>query len=432
MKPASKSSGWARPIAIGLFLTAVLVVLLMAGYLPRRERERNLVRAAAEVTSDIPEVTVARAERSPALGDIILPGNVTPFTEALINARASGYIKRRLVDIGDRVTQGQLLAEIDSPELDQQVRQAEAGVSQAKAAMAGAEQLLRQAKARLNLARITAERWRVLVQKGVVSRQEADQRDADLEAQQAAVDSAQETVKAADDNVRASEANLRRLVEMQTFEKVTAPFAGIITARNVDIGSLIPASGGPPLFRIAQTERLRIMVDVPQTSAAFVRVGGSAEVTLQELPGRVFRGVISRTANALESGSRTLPTEVEVDNPTGILLPNMYAQVRLLKVGAASAALIPGDALIVRPNGTQVAVVGADNRVHFQLIDVGRDFGASTEVRAGLNGDEMVVVNATDDVREGARVKPLLRAPAASSRSSGDAEEGGGGAKKKQ
>jgi RND family efflux transporter MFP subunit len=302
-----------------------------------------------------------------------------------------------------------LLAEIDSPELDEQVRQAEAGVSQTKAALVGAEKLLRQAEARRNLARVTAERWRVLVQKGVVSRQEADQRDADLEAQQAAVESAQASVKAAEDNVRASEANLRRLAEMQGFEKVTAPFAGIITARNVDIGSLIPASGGTPLFRMAQIDRLRIMVDVPQTSAAFVRVGGAAEVTLQELPGRRFTGRISRTANALEASTRTLPTEVEVANPQGILLPNMFAQVRLLKVGAAPAALIPGDALIVRPNGTQVAIVTAGNRIHFQPIEVGRDFGQVTEVRAGLSGDEVVVVNATDDVREGAQVKPLMR-----------------------
>jgi RND family efflux transporter MFP subunit len=273
---------------------------------------------------------------------------------------------------------------------------------------------LRQAEARLNLAKVTAERWQVLAQKGVVSRQEYDQRSADLEAQQAIVESSQASVKAASDNVLASEANLRRLAEMQGFEKLTAPFAGIITARNVEVGSLIPAGGGPPLFRIAQIDRLRIVVDVPQSSAAIVRVGGPAEVTMQELPGRRFAGHVSRTANALEPGTRTLPTEVELANPEGVLLPNMYAQVRLLKVGAAPAALIPGDALIVRPNGTQVAVVAAGNRIHFQPIEVGRDFGETTEVRAGLNGDEVLVVNATDDVREGVVVKPLMRGAAGS------------------
>ena len=357
MKSAGESSGWARPTLALLAVAAILVILWIAGYLPRRDRERTLVRATEELKTELPQVTVARVERSPALGDLTLPGNVTPMTEALINARATGYIKRRLVDIGDRVSGGQLLAEIDSPDLDQQVLQAEAGVSQAKAGLSGAEYQLRQAVARLNLARVTAERWKILVQKGVVSRQESDQRDADLEAQQAAVDSAQAAIKAAQDSVSASQANLRRLVEMQVFEKVTAPFSGIITARNVEVGSLIPSSGGSSLFRIADIGRLRITVDVPQTSAAYVRVGGPAEVTLQEIPGRTFLGRISRTANSLDASTRTLPTEVEVANPNGVLLPNMFAQVKLLKVGAASAALIPGDALIVRSNGTQVAVV---------------------------------------------------------------------------
>jgi RND family efflux transporter MFP subunit len=410
-----KSSGWARAALAVLSVAALLVILWFAGYLPRRDRERSLVRATEELKTDLPQVTVERVQRSPALGDLTLPGNVTPVTEALINARATGYIKRRLVDIGDRVSKGQLLAEIDSPELDQQVLQAESGVSQAKAALSGAEFQLRQAQARLNLARVTADRWKILVQKGVVSRQESDQRDADLEAQQAAVDSAQAAIKAAQDNVSASQANLRRLVEMQAFEKVAAPFSGIVTARNVELGSLIPASGGAPLFRIAEMGTLRITVDVPQTSAAYVRVGGAAEVTLQEIPGRTFRGKISRTANALDAGTRTLPTEVEVGNPNGILLPNMFAQVKLLKVGAASTALIPGDALIVRSNGTQVAVVTEGDRIHFQAIEVGRDFGQSTEVRAGLTGDEWVVVNPTDDVREGARVKPVARAAAVKS-----------------
>jgi RND family efflux transporter MFP subunit len=415
MKSAGSSSGWVRPALAALVVAATLIVLWFVGYLPRRDRERTLVRATDELKTEISQVTVERAQRSPALGYLTLPGNVTPLTEALINARATGYIKRRLVDIGDRVAKGQLLAEIDSPDLDEQVLQAEAGVSQAEAALSGAEYQLRQALARLNLARVTAERWKILVQKGVVSRQESDQRDADLEAQQAGVDSAQAAVRAAGNSVHASQANQRRLVDMQVFEKVTAPFSGIITARNVEVGSLIPASGGAALFRIAESGMLRITVDVPQTSAAYVRVGGSAEVTLQEIPGRTFRGKISRTANALDATTRTLPTEIEVANPTGILLPNMFAQVKLVNVGAASSALIPGDALIVRSNGTQVAVVTAGDRIHFQAIEVGRDFGQTTEVRAGLSGDELVVVNPTDDVREGGRVKPVVRAAAVKS-----------------
>jgi RND family efflux transporter MFP subunit len=414
MRSSEKSSSWTRPVLIGVVVLAGLAALFVSGYLPRRDREKSLVRAAGEVKTAVPQVMVARAERAPGNADLVLPGNVTPMTEALINARANGYLKRRLVDIGDRVTKGQLLAEIDAPDLDEQVRQAEAGVAQTKSTLSGAQFQLRQATARLNLAKVTAERWRVLVQKGVVSRQEADTKDADLEAQQAAVETSQAAIKSAEDSIRAAEANLRRLIEMQSFEKVMAPFAGIVTARNVDVGSLIPAAGGQPLFRIAQIETLRIMVDVPQTSAAYVRVGAAAEITFQELPGRKFSGKISRTANALEPATRTLPAEVEVANPARLLLPNMYAQVRLLKVGTAPAAIIPGDALIVRPNGTQVAIV-AGERVHFQLIQVGRDFGRTTEVVSGLNGDEYLVVNATDDVREGAHVKPVLRAAPASS-----------------
>jgi RND family efflux transporter MFP subunit len=427
MNSEKKSSGWVRPVLTGFVILAALAALLVVGYLPRRDRERNLVRAGQAEKTELPQVTVARVQKSPAQADLSLPGNVTPNTEALINARAAGYIKRRLVDIGDRVAQGQLLAEIDAPEMDAQVLQAEAGVSQAQASLAGAQQLLRQSVARLNLARVTAERWRTLVQKGVVSRQEADQRDADLEAQQAAVDSSQASVRAAEDNVAASEANLRRLVELQAFKNVKAPFAGIITARSVDVGSLISSSGGPALFRIAQMDMLRIMVDVPQTSAAYVRVGAPAEVTLQELPGRRFLGKISRTSNSLEPSTRTLPTEVIVANPSGVLLPNMYAQVTLLKVGAPPLALIPGDSLIIRPNGTQVAVVGAGDRIHFQLVELGRDYGATTEVRSGLKGDEIVVVNATDEVREGAQVQPVLRSPPSGAEGQPAAARRGGG-----
>ncbi len=425
MKSSESSSSWTRPVLIGLVLMALLAALFLAGYLPRRNREKTLVQAADEQKTAVPQVMVARAQRSPGAADLVLPGNVTPVTEALINARASGYLESRLVDIGDRVVKGQLLAEIDAPDLDEQVRQGEAGVAQSESALSGAQYQLRQANARLNLARVTAQRWKLLVEKGVVSRQESDTKDADLEAQQASVESAQAAVKAAGDNVRASEANLRRLQEMQAFEKVTAPFAGIITARNVDVGSLISSSGGVPLFRMAQIDVLRIVVDVPQTSAAYVQPGAPAEVTLQELPGRKFVGKISRTAKALESATRTLPTEVQVANPEGRLLPNMYARVTLLKVGAAPAVLIPGDALIVRPNGTQVAVVADGSRIHFQPIQVGRDFGQSTEVVSGLSGDEYLVVNATDDVREGARVKPVLRASATAATSPAAPNAGG-------
>lgn len=396
-----------RAVLAGVLIVVVLGVLFAAGYLPRRARERSLVRAAEAGRAAIPQVMVGQARKSPASTDLLLPGNITPVTEALIQARAAGYLKRRLVDIGDRISKGQLLAEIEAPELDQQVRQAEAGLQQSTSTLSGARHNLRQAEANLKLAKVTAERWRVLVAKGVVSRQEADQKDADYERQQATVESAQAAIRVAQDNIHSSEANLRRLIEMQAFTRIAAPFAGIVTARNVDIGSLVSPGGGLPLFRVAQTGTLRIMVDVPQSSAPSIRVGQRADVLLEELAGRKFEGRVSRTANALDAATRTLPVEVQVANPDGVLMPNMYAQVRLYQVAAAPSVIIPGDALIVRAEGTQVAVV-AGNRVHFQKVEVGRDHGAFTEIRMGLNGDEYVVTSPGDDVREGAEVQPVL------------------------
>jgi RND family efflux transporter MFP subunit len=390
---------------------ALIAGLFAAGWLPRLQRDRELAEAAGQRKAEIPEVAAARARRSPGASDLALPGNVTPVTETMIGARAAGYLKRRLVDIGDRVRTGQLLAEIEAPELGQQVVQAEAGVSQAKAALAAAQFSLRQAQANLKLAQVTLDRWNVLVAKGVVSRHEADQKQADFEAKQATVEAASAGIRAASDNVHASEANRQRLVEMLAYTKIYAPFSGIITARLVDVGSLIAASGAP-LYRIAQTGVLRIMVDVPQSNARFIRVGQEAEVTLQEFPGRKFPGRVTRTADALDAGTRTLPVEVQVQNSDGALLPNMYANVRLVKMAATPTVLIPGDTLLMRPNGLQVAVIGKENRIHMQPIEAGRDFGPFLEVRSGLEGDEMLVANATDDVREGARVRPVEMAEA--------------------
>lgn len=402
-----------KPILVAVLISAVLVVLFLTGYLPRHARERNLVRAAGEVASGVPQVTVARVQKAASSADLVLPGNITPITEAILSARASGYVRRRLVDIGDRVTKGQLLAELEAPELDQQVGQAEASVAQAKSVLAGAQDNLSQVQARLKLSQVTADRWKTLVQKGVVSRHESDQKNADLEVQQATVQSARSAIRAAEDSVHAAEANLSRLKQMQLFLKVTAPFDGIITARNIDVGALISSGSGSPLFRMAQTGVLRITLDVPQSSAPFIKVGMTAEVTLQEMPGQTFRGRITRTANSLDLSTRTLPTEVQVDNPGGVLMPNMFAQVKLQQVGTTPMVLIPGDALIVRQAGTMVAVVD-EGRVRFQKVDVGRDNGMITEVRSGLRGDELVVVNPTDDVREGAQVKPVIEnAPAA-------------------
>lgn len=388
-------------------ITVLLLALLAVGYFPRRQREKELAESVVNRKRSLPEVSVAHVKVAPAHSDLLLPGNITPLTEAVLSARADGYLRRRYVDIGDTVKAGRVLAEIEAPELDQQVQQAKASLSQTQAALSRTQHGLTLASANLHLAELTVQRWKTLVERGVVSRQEFDQKQADYEAQQANVESARADVRAAEENIRASEANLKRLQNLQGYERVTAPFSGIITARNVDVGSLISSNGNTPLFRMAQIDTLRIMIDVPEQSSPYIRVGEPAQVTLQEFAGRKFAGRVSRTANALDANTRTLPTEVQVPNPQHILLPNMYAQVILTGARAAEAILIPGEALVVRPNGTHVAILKEGNRVHFQPVEVGRDYGPEIEIRQGLTGGEYVVVNPTDDAREGAEVKPV-------------------------
>jgi RND family efflux transporter MFP subunit len=394
---------------IGAGIAVLLLVLLAIGYFPRRLREKELAKGVADKKQSLPEVSVLRVKVAPAHSDLLLPGNITPLTEAVLSARADGYLRRRYVDIGDHVRTGQVLAEIEAPELDQQVQQARASVSQTQAAFSHTQHALTQASANLHLSEVTVQRWKTLVDRGVVSRQEFDQKQADYEAQQASVESARADVRAAEENVRASEANLKRLQNLQSYERVTAPFTGIITARNVDVGSLISSNGNTPLFRMAQIDVLRIMIDVPEQSSPYIRVGEPAQVTLQEFAGRKFAGRVSRTANALDANTRTLPTEVQVPNPEHVLLPNMYAQVTLTGARSERAILIGGDALVVRPNGTQVAMLKEGNRVHFQPVQVGRDYGPEIEIRQGLSGGEYVIVNPTDDVREDAEVKPVTQ-----------------------
>ncbi|MGI8743617.1 MAG: efflux RND transporter periplasmic adaptor subunit [Bryobacteraceae bacterium] len=396
----------AYPTLIGASIAVVVIVLFAVGYLPRRQRDKELAKQAAGKKQSLPDVSVTRVKIAPGNSDLLLPGNITPLTEATLNARADGYLRKRYVDIGDHVRKGQVLAEVEAPELDQQVQQARAAVSQTQAALSRAHHAVTQAAANLHLADVTVQRWKTLVDRGVVSRQEFDQKQADYQAQQAAVESAQADVRAAEDNVRASQANLQRLINLQSYERITAPFTGIITARNVDVGSLISSTGNTPLFRMAQIDVLRIIVNVPEQSAPYIRVGEIADITLQEFAGRKFTGRVARTANSLDANTRTLPTEVQVPNADGALLPNMYAQVNLVGARTTKAILIPGDALVVRTSGTQVAILKDGNRIHFQPVEVGRDYGPEIEIRQGLQGGEAVVVNPTDDVREGAQVNP--------------------------
>ncbi|HLY18270.1 MAG TPA: efflux RND transporter periplasmic adaptor subunit [Bryobacteraceae bacterium] len=400
--PPSRRSLW----LLALVLAILIVAAFLKGYIPHRQNEATLAAEADSAAKQAPTVTVVGVERSAANGSLVLPGNIQAVTEAPVLARASGYIKRRYADIGDRVKAGQLLTEIEAPELDQQVRQAQASLEQTGSALEQANANLQQGKANEQLAKVTAERWKNLVSKGVVSRQDNDTYQAQYAAQQANVQALEKAVAAARSNIVAAQANLSRLTDMQGYESVRAPFSGVITVRNVDVGALV-SEASTLLFRIAQTDRLRTYVNVPQSDAGSVHVGQTAHLLVTELGGRGFTGTVTRTANALDPASRTLLTEVQVPNPSGVLLPGMYTQVDLTTPRSNPSLLIPGDTLVVRGSGPQVAVVGAGQTVHFQPIQLGRDFGDKIEVLSGLEAGQQVVVNPGDTVQEGAKVNPV-------------------------
>jgi RND family efflux transporter MFP subunit len=364
---------------------------------------------ASAQNESLPEVAVVAAVKASSVGDLVLPGNIQAVTEAPILARAEGFVKRRYVDIGDRVTAGQLLAEVEAPDLDQQVRQAEAAVEQSQADLARASAALEQGKANESIAKVTATRWDNLVRRGAVSKQENDQYQSQYLAQAANVKALERAVDAAKGNINAMQANVGRLSEMQGYLKVRAPFAGVVTLRNVDVGTLIN-TGNTMLFRIAQNNPLRTYLNVPQSSASDVHVGQTASLATPELPERKFTGQVTRSANALDPSSRTLLVEVQVPNPEGKLLPGMYVEVDLHLPRKDPPLLLPSDAMLVRPEGTQVALLDSGNRVHFQPVVVGRDYGSQIEILSGLSAGQRVIANPNDSVQEGVKVHAVLEA----------------------
>jgi RND family efflux transporter MFP subunit len=392
-----------------LLLIVILIGAFVAGYIPRHRRELQLVAEADTHNAALPQVSVMTARRAEGRGNLVLPGNIQAVTEAPILARAEGFLKTRYADIGDRVTAGQLLAEIEAPDLDQQVTQARAAVEQVQADLERATAALEQGKANESLAKVTAQRWDNLVKRGVVSRQENDQYQAQYQAQSANVRALEHAVAAAKSNIAAAQANVARLSELQNYLKVRAPFAGVITLRNVDVGALVN-TGNTMLFRIARTNLLRTYVNVPQSSAADIHVGQKAFLSTSESPDTKFPGQVTRTANALDPSSRTLLVEIQADNPAGKLMPGMYVQVDLNLPRKDPPLLIPSDTLVVRPEGTLVALVGADNVVHYKRILVGRDFGDRIEVLSGMNEGERAIVNPNDSVQDGVRVEPVAGA----------------------
>src|SRR5260370_18951418 len=295
--------------AIFLAMTVLLVVAFFAGYIPLQKRNAIINNLAKEQEQALPRVEVIQVGRSSRKSELVLPGSIQAVTEAPILARAEGYIKRRMVDIGDRVRAGQPVAEIEAPELDQQLLQAKASLQQTQAALEQSLANQQQGKANQELARVTADRWKNLAGKGVVSRQENDQYQAQYQAQTANLQALEKAVSAARSNIAASEANVARLDEMQSYRVVKAPFDGVVTLRNVDVGALVNA-GSTLLYRIAQTGTLRIYVNVPQTNASSIRPGQAAQLSVSNLPNRRFTGTIARTANAPDPTSHTMLSEV--------------------------------------------------------------------------------------------------------------------------
>jgi RND family efflux transporter MFP subunit len=352
--PRSKYAVWV-PIAIA----AVFVVLVIIGIWHRvhaRHEQTETSKQAAQLS-----VNVIAVKRDKKAKDLVLPGNVQAFQETVIYPRANGYVKNWKVDIGDNVKEGQLLAEIETPEIDQQLSQAQAAY---------------------DLADATAARWREMAAKKVVSDQERDEK---------------ETAK------RTAQANLEQLQKTQGFKEITAPFLGKITARKVDVGALV--SPTTQLFGIAQSDPLRVYVYVPQTDAPTMKEGLTAKILVSERPGEDFDGIVMRTAGALDSSSRTMQVEVQVPNHEAKLFAGMYADVKFSLPEENAPLVIPANAVMFRTEGPQVAIVTEENKIHWQSIHIGRDFGTKMEVLDGLEENMKAVTNPTDDLREGVQVQ---------------------------
>jgi RND family efflux transporter MFP subunit len=389
-----------------LLAVVILIGVFVIGYLPRHRRQLQLIAEADTQKEALPEVSFVPVTRASVTGNLVLPGSIQAVTEAPVLARAEGFVIKRYVDIGDRVTAGQLLAEIEAPDLDQQVRQAQASLQQARADLERATASLEQGQANESLAKITAGRWESLTRQGIASKQDNDQYQAQYVAQVANVRALDRAVAVAKSSIDAASANVDRFTDLKSYLKVKAPFAGVITLRNVDVGALVN-SGNTLLFRIAQTNPLRTYLNVPQSSASDVHVGQIAMLSTSDLPERKFPGSVARTANSLDPATRTLLVEIHVANPDGKLMPGMYAQVDLNLPRKDPPLLMPSDTLVVRPEGTMVAVLSPENVVHFQRITVGRDFGDRIEVLSGMTEGQKVIVNPNDSVQEGVKVRPV-------------------------
>ena len=404
-----------RPVLIFLAVLALIIGAAIAGGLvPRLAHQKALAAGSFARENQKPVVIASAVRPAPPRDSIDLPGDLQSIIESPVFARADGYLKTRFVDIGDHVKTGQPMADLETPELDQQIAQARATLAQAQASLKELQADIELSRANLELSRVTEQRWQRLADKGVVSRQDLDEKRADLGVKQAQADRAVAALATAQETVRATDANLHRLQEMKSFARITAPFDGVVTARNVDVGTLINAGNGGSareMFRVARIQPLRIFVNVPQTYVEDIRDGQSAELRVQERPGDVFPAHVTNISHSLDMNSRAMLVILETPNTGSLLYPGMYAQVRFPSAPHAARSMlrIPADTLVVDKSGTHVAVVGADGIVHFRAIAIGQDLGAEIEVISGLSAGEQVISNPSDSVTEGAAVEVRVR-----------------------
>lgn len=422
----------------GVAATILLVLMIFGAVAAAKYQKRATAEHfSKEATSGKPLVNTALAAEAPPTTELTLPGNTEAVVVADIYARASGYVRTRTANIGDHVKLGQVLATIESPELDQQLAQAratveesraswkeaQANVARAEAGVIEARARLEQTKANEALASATSERWTRLVNKGVLPRQEGDERqyaysarkaetaaaEAAIHTATAAVSAARASVVSAEANVRANQANVSRLERLVGFERVVAPYDGIITERLVEQGDLITQAGGVDggrkLFAIAQPATLRVQVNVPQTFAPDIQVGQETRLSVKERTDAAFTGKVVRTASSLNAASRTMLVEVQVDNHDGALLPGMFSEVTFTLPRSHPATVIPAEALVANAQGTRVATVDPSGKIRFRNIEVARDLGTQIEVASGVNPKDVVILNPGEMLAEGQEVQ---------------------------
>jgi RND family efflux transporter MFP subunit len=388
------STSWVRIIVALIVVGLVLGGAITAAALPRIRQQKELDEAATQRAEAVPRVSVATARLAPPTGDLTLPGDAQGYRDTSLYARTNGYIIDWKVDIGDRVKEGDLLASISAPDVDDQL-------AQSKANLMLSEANLKVSEANLELANITLKRD---IAAGTAQSQQVVDQD------KALVKTSEAQVKSAQASIEVNKATVKQYEDLKSFQRIIAPFRGTITARSVELGTLVTAdnpSETRPIYHMTQTDKLRVFVNVPQVYSTGVAIGQKTVVYREEDPERKFEGIVTRTANSLDSNTRTLLTQVDVENKEELLRPGMYLQVKFVLPRTAHTVMAPSAALVWRPDATVIGVVDGDNRLHYRKVLTGRDFGIDVEVISGLSGNETVVVHPGDAIQEGQQVEPV-------------------------